>query len=330
MKYLRLLLLPFSLVFFLIVFIRNKFFDWGILKSEKLNVPVVSIGNIIAGGSGKTPFTIYLSKFFLKKNLKVAVISKGYKRISDSDIELIEGKSNAADIEKIGDEPYLIFSKLKGVSNNFILASGKSKLRSAKLIAEKYKPDVIIIDDGFQHRKLSRDLDIVLTGRIEQFENRLLIPSGNLRETKSAFKRASFVIYNNKSDLFEPKHEICFSYISKGYYNIEGEEVKLDNAVYTLSAIANPHSFYSLINRDKLNILRKFEFPDHHSYNTSDLMKKFTGIDKGKTIVTTEKDFVKLKNFPELFKEYKIVFLKMEIVFNKGEKILQNKLNTLQ
>ena len=329
MKYLRLLLLPFSLVFWLIVSIRNKFYDWGILKSEKLNVPVVSVGNIIAGGSGKTPFTIYLAEHFLKNNLKVAVVSRGYKRVSKENTEILEGKSPSADIEKIGDEPYLIFSRLKNISDNFILASGKSKLSSAELISEKYKPDIIIIDDGFQHRKLNRDLDLVLTGRIEKFENKFLIPAGNLRETKSALKRASLVVYNNKSDLFEPKADVYFKYISKGYFDKDGNCIKLTNAVYTLSAIANPHSFYSLINRDKLNILRKFEFPDHHAYDSAELIKLFTGIDKGKTIVTTEKDFVKLKNSPELFKEYKIVFLKIDIAFTKGEKILQSKLNAL-
>jgi len=299
------------------------------LKSEKLDVPVISVGNVIAGGSGKTPLTIYLAEYFLKNNFKIAIISRGYKRASGEGIQITEGIESSADINKIGDEPYLIFSKLKNISDNFILASGESKSKSSKLISEKFKPDVIIIDDGFQHRKLHRDLDIVLTGRVEKFENKFLLPAGNLRETKSALKRASLVIYNNKSDLFEPKQEVCFKYVIKGYFNREGQCIKLDNAVYTLSAIANPHSFYSLINRDKLNILRKFEFADHHAYNIDELHKLFVGIDKEKTIVTTEKDFVKLKNIPELFKEYKIVYMKIDVAFTKGEKVLQSKLNEL-
>jgi len=289
-------------------------------------MPVISIGNIKTGGTGKTPFTIYVAEFLLRQNLKIAIVSRGYKKISDDGDHFIEGKDPAPSIEKLGDEPYLIFSRLKKISDNFILASGSNKSGVAKLIAEKFNSDVIIIDDGFQHRKLKRDIDIVLTESPATIFDKLLLPAGNLRETGSSLNRASLVIKNNKSMLIESNEALSIKYVSKGYFDIDDNKMQVDNAVYTLCAIANPHSFYSLINRDKLNILRKFEFPDHHAYNAEELEGLFTGIDKDKVIVTTEKDFVKLKSMSSLFKKYKIVCLKIDVQFKKGKDVFENKL----
>ncbi|MBX7045158.1 MAG: tetraacyldisaccharide 4'-kinase [Ignavibacteria bacterium] len=325
MKFLRLLLIPFSLLYWLVITFRNKFFDWNIFKHVKLKTPVVSIGNIKAGGTGKTPFAIFLSEYFLKKNLKAAIISRGYKKTGSEDY-FIEGKESNPSLKNLGDEPYLIFRRLKNISDNFILASGKSKSALAKIAEEKYKPDVIIIDDGFQHRKLFRNIDIVLTEHKKNLFDDLLLPAGNLRETKSSLKRASLEIRNNKALLIETNDNISIRYKSGGYFDENENKVTLDNAVYTLCAIANPDSFYSLINRDKINILRKFEFTDHYSFNEEELRKLFIGTDKEKVIVTTEKDFVKLKEFKNLFSDYKIVYLKIDVEFKKGRNIFENKL----
>jgi len=321
-------MLPFSLLFLIVVIIRNKLYDWNIIKTIDLKMPVVSIGNITAGGTGKTPFTIYLAEYLLKKNLKVAIISKGYKKESESSF-IVEGKENLPSIEKLGDEPYLVFSRLKPISENFILASGASKSSLAKIVSEKYNPDLVIIDDGFQHRELKRNIDIVLTEGEQSIFDKFMLPAGNLRETKLALKRADMVIKNNKAMLIEANDEISIKYISKGYFDINGTAMQLDNAVYTLCGIANPHSFYSLINRDKLNILRKFEFPDHYSFNEAELEKLFTGIDKDKVIVTTEKDFVKLKNMLNLFNKYRIAYLKIDVQFKKGKDIFESKMKEI-
>lgn len=325
MKFLRLLLIPFSLLYWLIITLRNKFFDWNIFKQIKLNTPVISIGNIKTGGTGKTPFTIFLAEYLLKKNLKVVIISRGYKKTGNDDY-YIEGKENNPSLQDLGDEPFLIFRRLKNVSDNFIMASGKSKSSLAKIVEERYKPDVILVDDGFQHRKLFRDIDLVLTEHKNGIFDDLLLPAGNLRETKSSLKRASLEIRNNKALLIETNDKVSIKYTGKGYYDLNDNRVNLDNAVYTICAIANPNSFYSLINRDKLNILRKFEFADHYSFNEDELRKLFTGIDKEKVIVTTEKDFVKLKEFKNLFNDYKMVYLKIDVEFKKGKSIFENKI----
>lgn len=310
--------------------IRNKLYDWKIIKQVKLNVPVISIGNIKAGGTGKTPFTIFLAEYLLEKNKRVAIVSRGYKKVSDENIYIIDGKENSPSIENLGDEPYLIFNRLKIISDNFVIASGKKKYSTAQLVSDKYKPDVIIIDDGFQHRKLLRDLDIVFIENPNDVFDKLILPAGNLRENKSALKRASLVIKNNKSQMVEINDVVSIKYVNKGYFNFDGEQVRLDNAVYTLSAIANPHSFYSLINTDKINILRKFEFRDHHAFNEEELEKLFTGIDKEKIIVTTEKDFVKLKYIPGLLKKYRFAYLKIEVQFKKGKDIFENKMKDIK
>lgn len=319
-------MLPLSFLFLIVITLRNKFYDWSIIKTVNLKIPVISVGNITAGGAGKTPFTIYLAEYLLNKNLKVAIISRGYKKASEENSYIVEGKENKPSIEKLGDEPYLIYRRLKGISENFIIASGENKSSLAKTVSEKYKPDVIIIDDGFQHRKLKRNLDIVLTEGEENVFDNLLLPAGNLRETKSGLKRADLVVKNNKAMLIEANDNVSIKYISKGYFDVNENYMQPDNAVYTLCGIANPYSFYSLINRDKINILRKFEFADHYSFNQDELEKLFTGIDKDKVIVTTEKDFVKLKSMNNLFKKYKIVYLKIEVQFKKGKDIFENKL----
>jgi tetraacyldisaccharide 4'-kinase len=313
------------MIYWLIITLRNKFFDWNIFKKIRLNTPVVSIGNIKTGGTGKTPFTIYLAEYFLKKNLKTAIVSRGYKKTGNDDY-FIEGNHNNPSLQDLGDEPYLLFRRLKSISDNFILASGASKSSLAKIVEEKYNPDVIIIDDGFQHRKLFRNLDLVLTEHKKNIFDDLLLPAGNLRETKSSLNRASVVIRNNKALLVETNDNISIKYTGKGYYDINENKVSLDNAVYTICGIANPDSFYSLINRDKINILRKFEFPDHYAFNEEELRKLFVGTDKEKVIVTTEKDFVKLKELKNLFNDYKIVYLKIEVEFKKGKSVFENKI----
>ncbi len=328
MKYLRLLLFPFSILFWLITTVRNKCYHHGIFKQIKLKIPVISIGNIKTGGTGKTPFTIYLAEYLLGAKSKIAIISGGYKKNTDIDY-IIEGKENSPSIDNLGDEPYLIFTRLKSISDNFILASGNSKSSLAQSVAEKYKPDIIIIDDGFQHRKLYRDIDIVLTDAPQNISDNLLLPAGDLRESKAGLERATIVIKNNKSQLIETNDTTSIKYLNKGYYDLNNSKVELDNAVYTICGIANPHSFYSLINRDKLNILRKFEFADHHSFKEDELEKLFTGIDKEKVIVTTEKDFVKLKSMNELFEKYKIVYLKIDVQFKKGKDIFENKMKDI-
>lgn len=329
MKYLRLILFPFSFLFWLIVLIRNKFYEWKIFKQIKLKVPVISIGNIKTGGTGKTPFTIYLAEFLLSKKLKIAIVSRGYKKESGNELFIAEGKDNYPSLDMLGDEPFLIFNRLKAISQNFILASGGDKSEMAKLIAEKYKPDAIIIDDGFQHRKLFRDIDIVLTENSEDIMDKIMLPAGNLRESKASLKRASLIVKNNKAQLIELNDSISIRYVNKGYFDVNGIKMQLDNAVYTLSGIANPHSFYSLINRDKINILRKFEFADHYSFKEDELEKLFTGIDSEKVIVTTEKDFVKLKSLDSIMNKYKIVYLKIDIEFKKGKDIFENKMKEI-
>lgn len=322
-------MLPLSFLFLIVITLRNKLYDWGIIKTVDLKIPVISVGNITAGGTGKTPFTIYLAEYLLNKNFKIAIISRGYKKASEESSYIVEGKDDSPSIEKLGDEPYLIYKRLKGISENFILASGVNKSSLAKIVSEKFSPDVIIIDDGFQHRKIYRDIDIVLTETQQNILDNLLLPAGNLRESKAGLGRADIVIKNNKSQLIETNDTASIKYVNKGYYDTDNIRVELDNAVYTICGIANPHSFYSLINRDKLNILRKFEFADHYSFKEEELEKLFTGIDKEKVIVTTEKDFVKLKSMNELFNKYKIVYLKIDVQFKKGKDIFENKMKDI-
>jgi tetraacyldisaccharide 4'-kinase len=341
-KYLRLLLIPFSALFAIYVFIRNKLYDLCILKSVHVSKPVISIGNITTGGTGKTPFIIFLAEFFLKKNKRVAIISRGYKRDTKDLLLVYDGNKTLCGVNECGDELYMITEHLNENSNNFFIAACSDRITAAEMLIDKYSPDVILLDDAFQHRRLYRDLDIVLIDSQDYFKNKLentfLLPSGNLRECYTSLKRSDLIIQNDKTSNYSTiikigkfnKGIVKINYEGNTLVNHKNESlnINLNNAV-VFSGLANVESFYELLNGLNINIKEKIKFPDHHKYLSKDIDYIINKKISDCIYITTEKDFVKIKKFEKFINNYSVFYLKLYINLEENSKFLESRLNQI-
>lgn len=299
----------------LVIRIRVILYEHNYLQSKELSKTVISIGNITLGGTGKTPLVEYIAKYLSDENLETAIVSRGYKRKDRSKKILVvsDGKKTLASIEEAGDEPFMLAEKLKGVK----ILVGSNRFESGKLAIEKLSCDVILLDDGFQHLKLKRDLDIVVIDATDPFSNGEVVPRGRLREPLYGLKRAQMVIvtrsdnYLNRDLIFnvlsnlELNVPVIYAYhdfvgLRELFTNKPAPIRKLINAkVAVVCALGNPKVFLDDLAHYQAKIISKHIFIDHHPYQQSDIdqiisQAKALGAD---FIVTTEKDAVKLKPF---------------------------------
>jgi tetraacyldisaccharide 4'-kinase len=284
----------------------------GLLDIYHSKLPVICVGNITAGGTGKTPFCIMLAGELSKKGLKPAIISRGYKRKAQpgrSVLAINNWREILAGPEEAGDEPYLVARKMLGK----VLVLVGSDRRQTALMAEDMGADVIIMDDGFQHRRMARDLDIVLLDGQRPLENGWLLPAGRLREPASALKRAGIVVTTRNSEgtvsetvsklmeKFNKKASVfCCQHRPVGLKSLDCRPVKSPikleskSTLFIFSGIARPESFQNSIRALGHNVSGHITFGDHHSYRPSDLDKIKRAASASDAIVTTEKDAVKL------------------------------------
>ncbi|MGN0018195.1 MAG: tetraacyldisaccharide 4'-kinase [Candidatus Gastranaerophilaceae bacterium] len=278
---------------------RNQFYDKGILKSEKVDSYVISVGNLTTGGVGKTPVVAELAKYYIKQGKKVAIISRGYGgKLSNKEPRVVAINGEILHTaEEIGDEPYWFAQNIE----NIAVVTCSNRVKAANMIIKSYHPDIIILDDAFQHRKIQRDLDIVLVDSEKYFGNGKHLPAGPLRENLNGLKRADKVLIINKTleevdmkklpNVFD-LNKVSICKVEPSYvYNIKTTDVlPLNSNVVAMCAIGQPKQFYDFV-ADKYNILGTITFDDHHAYKESDL----ENIDE--IIITTEKDAVKLEKF---------------------------------
>lgn len=341
-KYLRLLLLPLSLLYALHICIKNKLYDRGYLKSKRVSKPVISIGNISTGGTGKTPFVIYLAEYFLKKQKSVAIISRGYKRDSKNFLLVYDGNKTLCSVNECGDELFMATEKIKLNYNNFFVAACNDRVEAAEILIEKYSPDVVLLDDGFQHRKLSKNLDIVLLDAQDYHKNKVdnsvLIPCGNLRESFGSLKRCDIVIQNNKTSSYpaiakiknNKKEIITINYKGDVLVNHTGKLLKTEkNDAVVFTGIANTDSFYDLITDLNINIKEKIRFKDHKKYSSKDINFILSKFKSDYILITTEKDFVKIKEYEEFINNYPLYYLKLSINLSENSDILKNRLEQI-
>ncbi|GGC87439.1 tetraacyldisaccharide 4'-kinase [Flavobacterium lutivivi] len=295
--------------------IRNFLYDKGVFKSYSFNIPIIVVGNLSVGGTGKTPQTEYLIRL-LSKEFKVAVLSRGYRRKTKGYI--LANSSSTADT--IGDEPFQIFQKFPQID----LAVDSDRRNGIENLIKQNKPDVIILDDAFQHRRVKAGFYILLTAFDDLYYNDLVLPAGNLRESKKGAERADVIIVtkcpNNLSDIAQNniKKKIGINrpiYFSKiGYADSvtgrEGEistiEIKKTEKLL-LAGIAKPKPFFEYLQTGK-DVEMKFK--DHHHF-TDEEIERIQTLANNKIIVTTEKDYVRLKD-KEINKLY---YLPMESKF---------------
>lgn len=299
MNFLRKILFPFSILYGCITYVRNFLFDKGILKSYSFDVPVIAVGNLSVGGTGKTPQIEYLIRL-LSSNYKIATLSRGYKRKSKGFV-IADSNSNA---EILGDEPFQIHQKFPQIT---VAVDADRKNGIEKLVSLKDKPEVILLDDAFQHRRVKAGFYILLSAFDDLFCDDFLLPTGNLRESKSGAKRADAIIITKcPKDLSEIAQQniinkigldlpIYFSYIDYDDLVYNPNESKKVSEIKSsdklvIAGIAKPEPFFNFLDVSKDDCL---EYPDHHFFTEKDL-NQIENKANNKVIITTEKDFVRL------------------------------------
>ncbi len=299
--------IPLSILYRIGVFFRNFLYNAGIFKAKILEPKIISVGNIAAGGTGKTPFVEMIAEYLLRKNKFIVIVIKGYKREFD-DIKVVEtgykNEKHELNTENLGDEALMLLENLSEKDlGGGLLVVGDDKTKAAKFASTKFKPEVIIIDDGFQHRKLFRDLDIVL---LNPDTDKYLIPAGNLREPIKNYKRANLLVINNKflkqslNENWNNMPKVICSYVFEGFKGINNDILSKEKITKATAfcGIGQPDSFRILLNELNVKIVEFIAFPDHHYFTNTELEKIMTTFkNNGSThIITTQKDFVRLKN----------------------------------
>ena len=318
------LLIFYFLKFFycLITLIRNFFYDIKLIKIKKFNKPVIGVGNITTGGTGKTPMVIEIAKILIKLNKRPIIISRGYKRRSKGTVIVSDNNNILESVDNSGDEPFLIAKKLK----NIPIIVDKNRYRAIQISSQKFNFDIVILDDSFQHRKIFKDLNLVMINYQEKDKNYSLLPVGRLRETYSSLKRADLIMWSKYKKDYEISNfnKRIIKSSRKQLFTTIGLKNSFDKKcnILVFCAIGDPQSFINLLHSKKLNIVHKIIFKDHEKLSVKKLYELIELKNKYKAdyIVTTEKDWVKL---PEIFQKNKVFkFLELEIKFKNNDKDL--------
>lgn len=306
MNSLRLLLLPFSWIYGCITWIRNKLYDLNIFSSYEIPVNSICVGNLSMGGTGKTPHVDFLTRLFLTEGKQIAILSRGYGRQTKGYLEVTE-KLNSTDV---GDEP--LSYKLK-YGNKITVSVSENRENGIKQILKQYpKTNLIILDDAFQHRKVKANTNIILTDYRKLFSKDFVVPAGNLREFRSGKKRGDIIVVtkcptNISNDeklksiksLAVDKENVLFSSIQYGeLVGFKQQELTPSKNALVVTGIASPTP---LINHlEKSYNIEHLKYNDHHAFSPKDIeeiSRKFnTFAQEDKIIITTEKDFMRLKD----------------------------------
>ncbi len=296
---LRKLLFPFALLYGLITFIRNYLYDKGILKSYSFDLPVIVVGNLSVGGTGKTPQIEYLIRL-LSSKYAIATLSRGYKRKSNGFI-LADTHATAS---LIGDEPFQYYKKFPQIQ---VAVDADRRNGITQLLSLPSKPEVILLDDAYQHRKVKAGFYILLTSFDELYTQEYMLPAGNLREPRSGAKRADMIIVTKCPPTISEIARAKIKSVLQSDVPVFFSSIEYDDRVYSASSImtleelnklpkvlmagiAKPKSFFDFLQQDEDSCI---SFPDHHEFSSSDI-ERLKALSEGKLIVTTEKDFVRL------------------------------------
>ncbi|MEO6253599.1 MAG: tetraacyldisaccharide 4'-kinase [Ferruginibacter sp.] len=335
LKSFRYLLLPITWIYGAIIWLRNKLYDKNILKSASFNFPIICVGNLATGGTGKTPITEYLVRI-LKNEYKTATLSRGYKRKTKG-FAIADANTTAL---MIGDEPMQFHQKFPDV----VVAVGEERIVAIpQLLHERPETQVIILDDAYQHRQVKAGLNILLTDHSNLYTRDLILPAGDLRDVRSSSKRADIIIVTKcKADVTEAnKNEIIaeikpasgqsvfFTSIVYGMaYHLFTKKVidiTADTGILLICGIANPRPLKEHLaqHADSYEMLR---YADHHIFDSSDLKDIKQHFDKinsaNKVVLTTEKDAVRLEKFVNELKDFPIYVVPIEhaFLFNEAGK----------
>lgn len=324
----RRLLLPFSGIFWIGVSLKNLLYKLGIFKFKKFKTPVICVGNLSVGGTGKSPHVMKVAEI-LKDEFQAAMLSRGYGR-KTSGLLIANYSSKVYDI---GDEPLQFFNRFK---NKIVVAISENRIIGIDHLLKNYKSEVILMDDGFQHRQVKPGFSILLTDFNDPYTSDFLLPAGNLREPRSAAKRADVIVITKCPDAFtikqrdellarikpKPYQKIFFSKIVYSNsvinhrYNVESDEWG-DYEVVLVTGIAKSKILVDFV-KSKFKSVQHMEFPDHHNFSNSDVQKIDNEFEKikatQKIILTTEKDYMRLKDERSLIDN--LFYLPIQIELN--------------
>lgn len=331
-------LLPLAWLYGLGVSVRNTLYEMGVLKSYSFDLAVVKVGNLSVGGTGKTPHTELVAAMLAEAFPSVAILSRGYKR-KTSGFRLASDADNAS---SLGDEPYQMYLKLPDVQ---VAVCEDRKTGIEKLLANNPFLSAVVLDDGFQHRKVKAGLNILLSDYNEPFYNDQLLPAGKLREHKNAYRRADLIIFTKAPqhvNVYDKKfvytkvkpaanQEVIFSHIRYGdpvYLEpFEEERLKNDQHLLLVTGLANAQSLTDMLDRRRMSYVH-LAYADHQSYGKKQLEqieKQFASLEGSKKLVlTTEKDFVKLREHAQWFvdKQIPLAYLPIEIGFDEHDRAI--------
>ena len=345
LKSFRIFLLPLALVYWFIIFIRNQFYNKKIFSSTSVGLPLICVGNLSVGGTGKSPMVEYLVEN-LKDKFSVATLSRGYKRKTKG-YALADENSTALEI---GDEPMQFHLKFPDIS----VAVGEERLEAIpELLHDKPQTQVVILDDAFQHRAIKAGMNILLTDYNNLFTRDFYLPTGDLRDLVSSYKRADIIVVTKcRPDLSEDEKKkitkeinplthqsVFFTSIEYGlpYHIITKKATSLSERkeVLFISGIANPRPLKKLLEQQS-KVYDMMHFPDHHIFTIDDwkeIKKRFNSISaKNKIILSTEKDAVRLVKFNNEIDDlpFYIIPIRHHFLFGEEDRFNQAIINFIQ
>ncbi len=328
---------PLSLISFLyraILCIREMAYEKGVFRKRRVDCPVISVGNIVLGGSGKTPLVEYLASFLQQQGRKVGILSRGYKGEMKGGVQIVsDGNQLKLDARQAGDEPYLLGKKVPGA----VVLTGKNRYELASFGKERFDLDTILMDDGFQHFRLHRDLDIVCFDQSIPLRQLRLFPRGMLREPLRGLQRADIFVETQRADSALAEAELpplpagSFQTFSMRYIPVELRDVPgtahcdLDRLkgmkVFAFAGIASPGAFFKTLKEIGVVLVGTACFPDHYAYEKADCQRivREAQSREAEFIISTEKDGVRLENLASLF-TLPLWFLQIRVSFNSSEK----------
>lgn len=323
-------LYPFSVVYHCITGLRNLFYDWGILKSTRFRVPIIGVGNLSVGGSGKSPMVMYLAEL-LHDDTRTGILSRGYGRKTKG-YYVANYRSN---YNIVGDEAMQLFQRFK---NKFVIGVCENRVEGAKKLISDMDLGVLILDDSYQHRAISAGFNILLTDYHNPYFTDYILPAGDLRESRAGMKRADIIMVTKCPEILtEEKKQYFISKINpKKYQKVFFSSIDYDENIrskYTdmsvknlkyyevllITGIANPSLMLKELSKytDKIKHLK---FKDHHSFTDKDVQKiaeEYRKMGEYRIILTTEKDFVRLMDFDYL--DEKLYYWPINVEINNKE-----------
>ncbi len=329
-------LYPFSLIYHLVTAIRNLLYNWGILSSTKFRTPIIGVGNLSVGGSGKSPMVMYLADY-LSKNYRTGVLSRGYGRMTKGYL-IANYNSN---YKTVGDEAMQLFERFK---NRFVIGVCEDRVAGAKKMIEDMSLDVMVLDDSYQHRAIKPGFNILLTDYHDPYFKDFLLPAGDLRESRSGTIRADIIVVTKcPENLTEEKKQYYLSrirpksnqkvFFSKINYDEEifcsdlNRKLPDNNLAYydvlLITGIANSTLFVEHVKKFAPRV-KHLNYKDHHSFTQNDveqIAKEYKKMGEYKIILTTEKDYVRLKSYDYL--SDKLFYLPINVEIENKEKFNQ-------